>query len=113
MTPTQEIIKSKAVCDVLNERERQIKSEGWSAEHDDNHTDGELAQAAGCYALFGDPSGPYRHYVPAEWPWDRSWWKVTDYRRSLVKAAALLLAEIERVDRANMGGDVPLTREEG
>lgn len=34
------------------------------------------------------------------WCWDRSWWKPTTPRRDLVKAAALILAEIERIDRA-------------
>lgn len=33
------------------------------------------------------------------WPWDESWWKPTTPRRDLVKAAALILAEIERLDR--------------
>jgi hypothetical protein len=36
------------------------------------------------------------------WPWDRKWWKPTDRRRDLVKAAALILAEIERLDRATI-----------
>lgn len=34
------------------------------------------------------------------WPWDESWWKPTNRRRDLVKAGALILAEIERLDRA-------------
>jgi hypothetical protein len=38
--------------------------------------------------------------VPKMWPWARQWWKPTGARRDLVKAAALLLAEIERIDRA-------------
>lgn len=103
MTPTPEKYTSGAVIDVLKERERQITSEGWSKGHDDSHADGELSQAAGCYAMFGDPSGPYKNQAPIEWPWHGRWWKVTSYRRSLVKAAALLIAEIERIDRENMG----------
>lgn len=38
--------------------------------------------------------------APSKWPWDAAWWKPTDRRRDLVKAAALLIAEIERIDRA-------------
>jgi hypothetical protein len=34
------------------------------------------------------------------WPWDLKWWKPTTPRRDLVKAAALIVAEIERLDRA-------------
>jgi hypothetical protein len=35
---------------IAEERKRQIEVEGWTAEHDDEHTDGELALAAVCYA---------------------------------------------------------------
>jgi len=94
---------TQAAQDVLAERQRQIDKEGWTPEHDDAHGGGEMSAAAGIYALHsggydmqhvsGDPS--------AFWPWDKSWWKPSaDPRRSLVKAAALLLAEIERIDRA-------------
>lgn len=37
---------------------------------------------------------------PWGWPWDASWWKPNARRRNLVKAGALILAEIERIDRA-------------
>lgn len=33
------------------------------------------------------------------WPWEAHWWKCSHPRRALVKAAALILAEIERYDR--------------
>lgn len=35
------------------------------------------------------------------WPWDEHWWKSTTRRRDLVKAGALVAAEIERIDRLN------------
>ena len=35
---------------IAEERQRQIEEEGWTAEHDDHHPDGELALAACCYA---------------------------------------------------------------
>lgn len=88
---------SAAMTAVIAERFRQIEVEGWSAEHDDAHEPGELARAGGCYALH--PGFSLDHEPPAEWPWDGQWWKPTDYRRSLVKGAALILAEIERFDR--------------
>lgn len=34
------------------------------------------------------------------WPWSRAWWKPASRRRCLIKAGALILAEIERIDRA-------------
>lgn len=89
----------QAWLDVQAERRRQIEAEGWTPEHDDEHDTGALASAAGCYAMFslaypaGDPS--------RFWPWDKSWWKPSpDGRRNMVKAGALILAEIERLDRA-------------
>lgn len=95
---------TRAAQDVLAERKRQIEAEGWSPEHDDEHDQGELADAAGCYALFRTPREP-NYAPPRYWPWDETWWKpVKDKRRNLVKSAALLLAEIERLDRAALAG---------
>ena len=37
--------------------------------------------------------------VERVWPWDRQWWKPKSRRRNLVRAAALLIAAIERIDR--------------
>ncbi|MGQ3001265.1 MAG: hypothetical protein ACT6UH_00525 [Hydrogenophaga sp.] len=87
-----------AARDVLLERVRQISAEGWTPEHDDHHGKGEMAAAAGCYALFTD-AYPNQGQCPAEWPWNADWWKPTNYRRDLEKAGALILAEIERLDR--------------
>ena len=88
-----------AARDVLAERRRQVGQEGWTPAHDDEHANGELATAAGAYALFND-NAP----APFFWPWDASWWKPTGRRRNLVKAGALILAEIERLDRALLKG---------
>jgi hypothetical protein len=78
----------RAIKDVAVERERQIEVEGWSAEHDDEHDDGALHSAG--------------KIQPAEeaWPWSFSWWKPSlGPRRNLVRAGALIVAEIERLDR--------------
>ncbi|WP_412021498.1 hypothetical protein [Burkholderia cepacia] len=83
---------------VLAERRRQIEREGWTPKHDDEHDCGELVEAAACYALHGGDPDP-REEVPAGWPWDPDWWKPASERRNLVKAGALILAEIERLDR--------------
>lgn len=92
---------TKAAVDVLAERKRQVEAEGWTPEHDDRHKDCELAAAAACYATCDDNRQLRKlNYdgVPL-WPWAAGWWKPAGYRRNLVKAAALLLAEIERLDR--------------
>ena len=86
----------KAARDIVVERVRQVVKEGWLPEHDDQHAGGELAAAASCYAL---NAGAYRRMPPKAWPFDREWWKPGDERRDLVKAGALILAEIERLDR--------------
>lgn len=88
-----------AAADVLAERKRQVTAEGWTPGHDDEYEHGELADAAGCYALSSelfDCAGE----PPRPWPWPDEWWKPTNRRRDLVKAGALILAEIERLDRA-------------
>lgn len=91
-----------AAVDVLAERQRQVTAEGWAPAHDDEYEHGELADAAGCYALSSelfDCAGE----PPRPWPWPDEWWKPTSRRRDLVKAGALILAEIERIDRAGSG----------
>lgn len=96
---------TKAASDVLAERRRQVEAEGFDIAHDDEHKDGELADAAACYALgvYSDRSDAgVPGDIPPYWPWDETWWTPKDRRRNLVRAAALLLAEIERLDRADI-----------
>lgn len=91
---------SKAIEDVTNERQRQQTVEGWTPEHDDQHVNFEMAIAGGLYAIAAVDSHPTLHNsAPSMWPWDKEWWKPTNPRRDLVKAAALIIAEIERIDR--------------
>lgn len=103
---------ARAVQDVIAERNRQKSVEGWNEAHDDQYASEELAAAAACYAesayslsdaMRGDD---LQVSPPRLWPWSDDWWKPTTQRRDLVKAGALIIAEIERLDRAT------LTREE-
>lgn len=105
---------SHAAQAVLAERERQVTVEGWTPEHDDAHTTGGMAVAAACYAGQGLPPRHAEGLVSLLWPftgWARNWFKPRDQRRNLVKAGALILAEIERLDRAGItgaqGGEAP------
>ncbi len=87
------------MLDVILERDRQIKEEGWTPEHDDRYKRFELSMAASCYARHCDENHEFKDQVPDGWPWDEEWWKPTSPRRDLIKAAALIIAEIERLDR--------------
>ena len=86
---------AKIVEEVFSERKRQVDQEGFTAEKDDNWQQGELASAAAAYAL----AGVTKEVANGVWPWVKNWFKDGDNRRNLVKAASLILAEIERIDR--------------
>lgn len=103
----------KGISDVSAERLRQITEENHGSVNDDKYLGGELAIAGACYAAYSAynlnsaeiKTGPITG-VPTWWPWDVSWWKPSDNRRNLVKAAALIIAEIDRIDRKNSGKEV-------
>lgn len=97
---------------IADERARQMTEEGWTPEHDDEHDDFALSQAAVAYAQaalqagtppdapywMGDDDGP----TPAGdlFPWHPDYWKPSDDPvRNLVKAGALIAAEIDRLQR--------------
>lgn len=95
-------IPSQGAQDVLAERRRQIEKEGWSAEHDAAHPVGDFERAAATYALYtyGVPATAKVEGLEARylWPWDWKWFKPKDRRRDLVRAAALLIAAIDKGD---------------
>lgn len=83
--------------EVKRERIKQIE-QGWTLVHDDEHKDGEIALAAACYALESANQCPLGIFKQI-WPWDNEFWKPRARRRNLIRATALLVAEIERLDR--------------
>ncbi|HAW8058895.1 TPA: hypothetical protein JLP81_002877 [Escherichia coli] len=87
---------SNAVQSVIAERQRHQSVEGWTPEHDDQYSKSQLLWASSCYVL--NAIHPFNR-IPFDWPWTPEWWKPTNPRRDLVKAGALILAEIERIDR--------------
>jgi NTP pyrophosphatase (non-canonical NTP hydrolase) len=125
----------QAIDDIAAERRRQIEAEGWTPEHDDTHDKGEMAAAASMYALNtvavheglrSSLTQAFRFF----WPWwvnrdlsqrrsagprwstpEAQAWKPKDPRRDLVRAGALIVAEIERLDRAELEvAPVPLAQ---
>jgi PRTRC genetic system protein C len=97
---------------IAAERQRQIDAEGWDAAHDDQHRDGGMAIAAACYAAKAGWESALRARIVARWlqdtqdfitfawPWERKWWKPRDRIANLVRAGALIAAEIDRLQRS-------------
>lgn len=96
---------------IAAERQRQVDVEGWTPEHDDGHPGEGLALAAACYATpaplrefdsVWTRNGWVNQMAPRRWPWDWTFWKPApeDRVRELVKAGALIAAEIDRLTRA-------------
>ncbi len=90
-----------------DERHRQITEEGWTPEHDDEHVNGELSDAAACYAATENIYFPkkiffiFTRFIPL-FPWNKyAWYKKQkhDRKRQLIIAGALLIAELERLER--------------
>lgn len=81
---------------IAAERQRQIEAEGWSKDHDSQYTDGQLWQAAICYAR--DFGCAYLSHPPRNWPWSKGWWKPKSRIENLVRAGALIAAEIDRLE---------------
>jgi hypothetical protein len=92
------------------ERRRQKTREGWTAKHDDSHTDGTLMAAARCYERCAQVQAQYGEiprrlasaydFTPKNWPWEPQWFKLGGTAvRTLVKAGALFQAEVDRLQR--------------
>lgn len=90
---------------IFEERVRQVMDEGYGARHDDEHRVGEIIAAAECYARVaeiqvrtGAKVPPC--FLPKTWPWEKEAWKPSlDPVENLVKAGALLAAEVDRIHR--------------
>lgn len=96
---------TQALTDVLAERARMTASANWQAE-EDGYAQGQMASAGACYAFnaavttargqtFTGALEPPKYL----WPLPRADFAPTTVREDLVRAAAMLLAEIERQDR--------------
>lgn len=94
---------------VIAERFRQVEAEGYDATHDNEHDDGELARAGAAYAI---QAGSHVHadrrssgiweIANRVWPFGVPM-KLYSFRRDLVRACALIIAEGDRHDRMRKG----------
>ncbi len=103
MTGPESISAATVAGELLIERKRQVNSEHYGTAHDDQHAGGELAQAAAAYCLNSAAQvggGDGDHYALAVWPWLVEEFNAKNPRRNLIRAGALIIAEIERLDRA-------------
>ncbi|OAN76758.1 hypothetical protein A8B82_14810 [Sulfitobacter sp. EhC04] len=89
---------------IAAERKRQIEVKDFDASYDDCASRRQILKAARCYADHACMTDRIRELtaekVPLGWPWDDEWWKPKDRRADLVRAGALIAAEIDRLDRA-------------
>lgn len=99
---------------IAKERIRQVEEECYSAKDDADMTDCCLAVAGACYALeyAADHSDANRSWLKvykgakaSYWPFDEEYFKPTrtDPVRQLVKAGALIAAEIDRLQALEDG----------
>jgi len=99
------MIKSAEIlAEIGQERQRQQEKEGYDTAHDDYHDFGELSGAGAAYALNASCQ-LYPHCAmpldekPESFIWDEKHWKPKTPRKDLLRAAALIVAEIEKIDR--------------
>jgi len=111
-----ECLNLSAMSDlVLFERAKQV-AKGFHAKHDDLHTLGQLITGAICYAQTAHFQVTSAKPVPEcfqhnDWPWDAaSFHPEQDVVGNLVKAAAMLIAEAERIsrERGEMAATAPV-----
>ena len=84
---------------IAAERRRQVEDEGWTPEHDAQHFDGELARVAAYYCcVCKSPEWALYSLFPGKW--SRKWAKREGFPfptdRDLIKAGALIAAELDR-----------------
>lgn len=103
----------RAIGLVTSERVRQIEL-GYDRTHDDRNTIDDLIQASRFYSTLAkwnnmgcmSNSPAVVAYAELEWPenWDRKFFvsalECSDAERNLTKAAALMVAALERLDRS-------------
>lgn len=89
---------SNAIQDIASERARQQRVEGYTTAHDDQYVSGRLALGAAAYCLTAAKMRGIAHQLRL-WSWPRETFKPKDPRRDLVRAGAMVVAEIERIDR--------------
>ena len=90
--------------ETLIAQERARQAQRYTATHDDTHKGGELARAAASYlwhSLTTQKTGRQCASPPPGWPWSQLEFRPANELQTLVKAGALIAAEIDRLARTN------------
>jgi hypothetical protein len=87
-------MRSEILSAIDAERDRQI-AKGYDSAHDTSHVRGELAAAAATFAWIASTRS--QHMTVAMWPWSSSLPRREDDEILLIKAGALIVAELERI----------------
>lgn len=126
--PAPGIASELVAREVLAERKRQVEKEGWSLAHDDAHDTGELARAAGYFAMAAAMNDITRREMETTGgsadaeiaalqylrpDWEPKSLRLKGRRRELLIGAALMMAEIERLDRADEKAALAGSEDEG
>lgn len=99
-----------AIIKALEERQRQISEECFTAEHDDQWKKSQLKTAAMCYLYHSEHMRQQAEFIFTHWPhpWHIDWYKPSeDPKRNIIKAMALLSAEYDRLERAEAQAVMP------
>jgi hypothetical protein len=92
----QKSVSTTVGLEIVNERMRQVEAKGYAPDQDNLYIQRELLDGARAYLLSADHDRDAGSFV---WPWPMEHFKPGAPRRDLIKAAALIVAEIERLDR--------------
>ena len=94
---------------IAAERTRQLQQLGYTPTHDDDHRLSELSRAALAYTLLASKQAHNPDASPpSQWPWHTKSWKPSpDPVRNLIKAGALIAAEIDRLRRTTPHAPTP------
>jgi hypothetical protein len=90
-------MRSRGVDDIIAERQRL--EEIGIPPRDRRYRPSDLPKAAAAYALAGVQRYANDGWPELFWPWPRTRFRLGAPRDNLVRAAALIVAEIERLDR--------------
>ncbi|WP_339860440.1 hypothetical protein [Thalassospira alkalitolerans] len=90
---------SSIAKEIMQERQRQIEDEGYDAHHDSLHEPDVIATGGAFYALPEETTDWIKAKGVDLWPFDEHP-KRKDRRRDLIRAASMIVAEIEQIDEA-------------